>query len=84
MHYPRSILLSEIMHLPELPISHTNRDISVNVALVVSMKSINILSLLIISNEFHDRHLMLVEDVNVLLNIRQNYLSKNTDVKISN
>ena len=36
------------------------------------------LILLIISNEFHDRHLMLVEDVNVLLDICQDQLSKNS------
>ena len=43
--------------------------------------SINILSLLIISNEFHDRHLVLVEDVNVLLDICQNKFSKNRRTK---
>ena len=44
----------------------------------ISCVAINISSLLIISNEFHDRHLMLVEDVNVLLDICQDQLSKNS------
>ena len=33
--------------------------------------------ILLIINEFHDRHLVLVEEINMLLDICQNELSKN-------
>ena len=72
MHYP--IYLSQIMlHHQELPI-HQIKQIGTISSFYLSK---NILSLLIISNEFHDSHLVLVEDVNVLLDICQNQFSKN-------
>ena len=36
-----------------------------------------LIHILLIINEFHDRHLVLVEEINMLLDICQNELSKN-------
>ena len=70
VHYP--IYLSQIMlRHQEVPI-HQITQLG-----IISCVYKYILSLLIISNEFHDRHLVLVEDVNVLLDICQNKFSKN-------